>query len=93
MAVKNFTVVRFDGNYKKNDVLIDLVPTTWILEENNVKKLYYPPKKDYPKIEEFVQNLTPWKKSWRRFKIEVLVHAGKNNNFSYQFYNSFPISE
>lgn len=75
----NFThlVIKFDEKNKHGKDIIDLVPISWVHNEDGQLYCKYPDKNDYHKIDEMCRNSNVCDPSWNDFKIAVVKEARK----------------
>ncbi|KAK0156882.1 hypothetical protein PV328_012166, partial [Microctonus aethiopoides] len=59
---------------------VELLPISWLFDDDS--RCYYPSKRDYGKIEEWVKNLQVPKKNWSSYPVTIIAKAIVNSSDS-----------
>ena len=78
-----FCVMKFVSHTQSELVLVNLIPISWVHNEKDDFKCFYPPKKGYHEIDDSVKNKLPARKHWKSYTVEILYNAGNNFHFSF----------
>lgn len=68
-----YVVVEFDELVNKKKC-VELLPISWLLDDS---RCYYPPKKDYNRVEEWIKELQDPKVNWPSYPINIIAKASK----------------
>lgn len=69
-----YVVVEFDELVNKKKC-VELLPISWLLDDDS--RCYYPSKRDYDKVEEWVKDLQVPKKNWSSYPVTIIAKASK----------------
>lgn len=70
-AIVEFLPKKMDGHNE-----VDLVPSSWITQDDDKLFSYYPPADYYHKLSKYVEELRDPKDNWLKYPIEILSYAG-----------------
>ncbi|XP_011299755.1 uncharacterized protein [Fopius arisanus] len=71
-----YRLVEFLGEFTDGKKIIEIVADGWVRKRETMKDLCdYRPKKDWPKLEQWLQEERPFQNSWNIYEIEILGRA------------------
>lgn len=74
-----YVVVSFLDHRIKDKAVTEMVPSSWVFVDKNTWWCLFPTAKDYPHLDEWVENETLPKQNWPKYKIQILGQASKTD--------------